>query len=68
MTRRKIALLGNSGAGKSTCVERLGGTLAVADMDLDPHYPIGVCPPYEPVLAWISRGRPARTLFPSAST
>ena len=22
-------------------------------MDLDPHYPIGVCPPYEPVLAWI---------------
>lgn len=33
MIKRKVALIGHSGAGKSTCVKLLGGRLDVADMD-----------------------------------
>src|SRR5258708_28897772 len=51
MTRRKIAIIGTSGAGKSTCVKLLGGDLSVAEMDR--HFDTGVSPPYEEVLRWM---------------
>lgn len=33
MIKRKVALIGHSGAGKSTCIKLMGGRLDVADMD-----------------------------------
>lgn len=51
MTRRKIALVGNSGAGKSSVLLGLGRSLEAADMDV--HFDTKVCPPYKEVLTWM---------------
>jgi hypothetical protein len=54
MARRKIALIGNSGAGKTDIVKRLGGNLQLADMDngLSRASP----PAGEEVLDWVLDG------------
>ena len=51
MARRKIAVIGNSGSGRSSSVKMLGGDLAIAEMDV--HFDTRVSPPYEQVLKWI---------------
>jgi hypothetical protein len=54
MTWRKIALIGNSGAGKSEIVKRLGGNLQLADMDNG--LPRARPPSGEEVLCWMLDG------------
>jgi hypothetical protein len=51
MARQKIAVIGNSGSGKSAIVRRLGGDLDSADMDK--HFSCTEVPPYEKVLSWM---------------
>lgn len=51
MTHQKIALIGNSGAGKSSVLRGLNRSLETADMDV--HFDTEVCPPYKDVVAWM---------------
>ena len=57
----KMALIGESGAGKTESVRRLGGILAVADMD--PHFEAGVVPEYPKVMDWILNRTPGEKVL-----
>jgi hypothetical protein len=65
MARRKIALIGNSGSGRSSCVRLVGGDLSVAEMDR--HFDTRVSPPYEQALAWMLDRTPGQDVLDTST-